>query len=362
MQIKKNDLISNYESNLMTNEIYHKNYEATLFFCWSYHHILMAAVKTIVEKRSADIVLINVNNTLTEDIRNQLNMSQIFRKVIYINRDELPQYRRANFIKYIPWRYGNLAKYYDGKINTDLRDYEAIFSFYDFDELTVFLQIKRIKFNLIEDAIGFYRKDKLDSKTFKPFKRWIYPRGVDRILQKIHYCYPIYGQEVLCESIEVDNFDNLNRTKYNKDKFVLRPEKKYFERLSDVQKKGIIKIFAPRLELRVSGNAGLLLTEPLYIDGKLKDEREQLSLYQFIVDKYLRDLIVVVKPHPRDRCNYGLLKCKKIVLDRKFPSEVISLIPGLEFKKYVTLESSAINMFPIEQSISLGALYNKQLE
>ena len=69
----------------------------------------------------------------------------------------------------------------------------------------------------------------------------------------------------------------------------------------------------------------LVLTEPLCE----LPVREQI--FRDIVAKYGKDAQVILKPHPRDVLDYHKLFPDDIVLDGKFPMEILNFIEGLEF-------------------------------
>ena len=68
----------------------------------------------------------------------------------------------------------------------------------------------------------------------------------------------------------------------------------------------------------------LVLTEPLCE----LPVREQI--FRDIVAKYGKDAQVILKPHPRDVLDYHKLFPDDIVLDGKFPMEILNFIEGLE--------------------------------
>ena len=75
----------------------------------------------------------------------------------------------------------------------------------------------------------------------------------------------------------------------------------------------------------------LVLTEPLCE----LPVREQI--FRDIVAKYGKDAQVILKPHPRDVLDYHKLFPDDIVLDGKFPMEILNFIEGLEFDQVVSV-------------------------
>lgn len=82
----------------------------------------------------------------------------------------------------------------------------------------------------------------------------------------------------------------------------------------------------------------ILFTQPLSEDGIL-DEHEKIEIYSNIIKNY--DIAkLVIKMHPREKTDYRKYFKDVVVMDEKIPMELLSIM-GIEFKKYVTIFSTA---------------------
>ena len=62
-----------------------------------------------------------------------------------------------------------------------------------------------------------------------------------------------------------------------------------------------------------------------------------------IIKKYSKEKLVI-KNHPQEKTNYKKEFSDIMVLEKKFPSELLSLL-GLNLKRVVTINSTAISIF-----------------
>ena len=65
------------------------------------------------------------------------------------------------------------------------------------------------------------------------------------------------------------------------------------------------------------------------------DVRE--TIFRDVIRDYCGDGIVLIKPHPRDELNYRERFNDHIVIEGKFPMEILNYIPGLTFDKVVSV-------------------------
>ena len=92
----------------------------------------------------------------------------------------------------------------------------------------------------------------------------------------------------------------------------------------------------------------LVLTEPLCE----LPVREQI--FRDIVAKYGKDAQVILKPHPRDVLDYHKLFPEDIVLDGKFPMEILNFIEGLEFDQVVSVYTVPDSIHFAKEKVFLG--------
>jgi hypothetical protein len=74
-------------------------------------------------------------------------------------------------------------------------------------------------------------------------------------------------------------------------------------------------------------------------------DTETINIYKEILKKY-DPACMVIKSHPRDTIDYKKYFPGIFVFDKPIPMQLLLLIGGLNFKKAITIFSSAVNMFP----------------
>ena len=75
----------------------------------------------------------------------------------------------------------------------------------------------------------------------------------------------------------------------------------------------------------------LVLTEPLCE----LSVREQL--FKDVLAEYCNGAVAIIKQHPRDELNYKKVFPNHIVIEGKFPMEVLNYIPGVTFDKVISV-------------------------
>ena len=92
----------------------------------------------------------------------------------------------------------------------------------------------------------------------------------------------------------------------------------------------------------------ILLTQPLSEDGAIS-EKEKIELYKDLI----KDSVVAIKPHPREKTDYKRFFPKAVILPSALPFELLSL-NGIIFKEVKTLFSTAALSVPGNPKISFA--------
>ncbi len=90
----------------------------------------------------------------------------------------------------------------------------------------------------------------------------------------------------------------------------------------------------------------LLLTNPLYIDGDVSSEQEQIEVYLEMIRQYKLDdgNKLLIKAHPRDNTDYRVIS-HAIIIDSMVSSEILCISKRLKLHTVVTLYSSSAQAF-----------------
>ena len=164
------------------------------------------------------------------------------------------------------------------------------------------------------------------------------------------------GWAKYCLDMEVNDLSVLP---YPCPKYIERPRKALVDNLSGEGKDILVKLFIEDLEeikTKISAGNGrntiLLLTEPLCeLDVRERIFKDCIELYGKIDGE---EPVVLIKPHPRDVLDYRKVFPEYIVLDGKFPMEVLNFIPGLRFRKVISVFTVVHAIQFAEEIVYLG--------
>ena len=92
----------------------------------------------------------------------------------------------------------------------------------------------------------------------------------------------------------------------------------------------------------------LLLSEPLC------DLATRERIFKDIIEEYAHGARVFIKPHPRDELNYEEKFSKHIVLQGRFPMEVMNFIPGVRWNKVISVFTVCDSITNTDEVIFLG--------
>lgn len=106
----------------------------------------------------------------------------------------------------------------------------------------------------------------------------------------------------------------------------------------------ILKIFNIKIENfdEIKKRKIILFTQPLSEEGIIS-EREKIELYTKILAKY-KEKEIIIKSHPREKTEYSKYFKRALVIEEKYPAELLYLI-GIEISKIVTIFSTAALTF-----------------
>lgn len=96
----------------------------------------------------------------------------------------------------------------------------------------------------------------------------------------------------------------------------------------------------------------ILLTQP-YVEDKKMAEKQLINIYKDIINKYGEEN-VLIKPHPRDKCEYKHFFPGAILFSKSVPMQLLALL-GINYEHIVTINSSSALSFGIDASIDWWA-------
>ena len=305
-----------------------------LFICYSKYHVLVSIVKCINDKScNNSIFLVTDYNNLEladEIFIKRLKLSNIFKNIYLL--DYGTEYSE------IPSNIRNLVKKYKylkniiNNFNYNLNIYEEIYIFNDRSLMGAILNKKKIYYNLIEDGLDCYRNNKDAVNTKK---------SVQQIIKHFLLGFPDLAKSKYIKSVEVNKKDGIF---INNSNIIEMPREVLFNQLSQENIDDIVKIYGVNeIFANLKGTYSLLLTQPLYLDGFIDTQVDQLEMYQELINTFLKNERVIIKVHPRDNIDYSSIANINQIREQ-FPIELLNYNKQIIINKILTVTSTSINL------------------
>lgn len=317
-----------------------------IFICETYYHLLISMIKNIHCENKNDLIIFGdrLDNSLVDNkiLISHLIESQIFRKIYILDyKQDFKRYSHYGVLYQIH-RYffiNSIKK----NIEKTLIDYHQIYLFNDISTIGKCINKLHKKYILLEDGLDCFQNNHNIIEINSSFKR---------IIKQILYGSSQLGQSKNIEYIEVNNKNNI----FIKNKKIIEAKKdNMFNALSLKDKQLIFNIFSTQINLNYTENYSLMITQPLYNDGLLSSLDEQISIYRYIANHYIKEEKLIIKTHPRENIDYLSYFPNAIILDKNFPIEIISFQNKINFHKIITVSSTSIEMIHnCNQKLKLG--------
>lgn len=196
---------------------------------------------------------------------------------------------------------------------------------YGNDNLSLYILLKNMKINLLEDGMLNYTPQNWKRKTYL-------------ILKGLNKNYKPYGRENNVEKIYLTGLAPIPEEIAHKVE-IINLKKLWDNKTSDEQNE-ILDIFSFDLNIKekIKGRDIILFTQSLSEDNIIT-ENEKIEIYLKIIKKYPKDKLII-KTHPREKTNYKNIFKEYLVLDNPFPFEILNLL-DIKFNKAITLFSTA---------------------
>jgi len=315
-----------------------------IYVCHTYYHALIAMVKELLlpkeEQKKATLILSKMSNdfgTLDERVRS----TGLFEEVLMYDEKtdaafpQLAKYREdtgnivTNMLNRIIFtkKFGKLL---EKDIPVDFKQYKDIYVFCDSDPIGYYLSYKKIYYHAVEDGLDTLKycdQARVTNKGNFGIKAW---------MAKRNWIFIENGYAKYCLDMEVNDISACPHPLPN---FIECPRNGLYDRLLDDDKRLLVRVFIekmPELEKQIQNAPeelpkNLILTEPLCA----LDVREQI--FRDVVEEYCQGAVAVIKPHPRDELDYRKIFPDNIVIEGKFPMEVLNFIPGMTFDKVISV-------------------------
>lgn len=315
-----------------------------VYICHTFYHVYISCLKELKvskeERGNADLLLSTLSNDFG-NLKERAENSGLFDLVLpYEEKEEsyFPQLKkyhkdRGNLVLNMLARmrftklFGKLQAPF---VPVDLKKYEDIYVFCDSDPIGYYLNAYKIPYHALEDGldcIRYYDTARYDNRGHFELKAWMASKNLIFIQN---------GYAKYCIDMEVNNISVLP---YPCPKYIEKPREELTVGLTDEDKRILVSIFMDNLagleeqlaQCPEDKQKVLLLSEPLC------DLETRERIFKDIIREYCRGCVVLIKPHPRDVLDYKLLFAEHIVIEGKFPMEILNFIPGLSFDKVISV-------------------------
>ncbi len=334
-----------------------------IYVCHTYYHVYVACLKELnlpeEDRGKASLVLSTMSNDFG-DLKNRAEKCGLFEAVYMfeekedVNFPEVMKYHtdRGNLllnmlarIKYTKL----LGKVQENYVPVDFKQYRDIYVFCDSDPIGYYLSYRKIRYHALEDGldcISTYDTARYDNRGHFKLKAF---------LASLNLIFIQNGWAKYCLDMEVNDISVLP---FPCPKYKEKPRRELAEGLDEAGKDILVHLFIADMdEIQKKLEAGgpdkiLLLTEPLCeLDVRERIFRDCIRQYGKIDGE---DPVVLIKPHPRDVLDYCKVFPEYIVLDGKFPMEVLNYIPGLRFRRVISVFTVVHAIRFAEEIVYLG--------
>lgn len=334
-----------------------------IYVCHTFYHVYVACLKECwlpAEKRGQAALVLSTMSNQFGNLQERAERSGLFEAVYMFDEKEdvffpeLQKYHkdRGNIvlnmlarIKYTKL----LGKLQEPYVPVDFREYRDIYVFCDSDPIGYYLSYKKIHYHAVEDGLNciqYYDTARYDNKGHFAFKAWMSAHNLIFIQNG-------YGK--YCLDMEIND---KSVVPFPCDKYIEQPRAELVEHLSEEDKDILIHLFIENMDelqrkLHCSDEEKMLvLSEPLC------DLNVRKQIFADIIREYGQidgqKLQVLIKPHPRDVLDYGKEFPEHIVLNGMFPMEILNFIPGLRFKRVVSVLTVPNGIQFAEEVLFLG--------
>lgn len=335
-----------------------------IYVCHTFYHVYVSLLKEmehwrkgeIPEERKAELALSSMSMDF-EDLGDRIRESGIFREVHTLNEQRDVNFpdlmklkeNKGNILLHLFNRLRYTKKYAKKQadyIDIDFRQYEDIYVYCDSDPIGYYLNYHHIPYHAVEDGLDcLLRFDAAHVDNEGHFE-------LKAFLARHNLIFIQNGYSKYCLDMEINDDTAIP---YQFDKYRVVPRKTLEKALTEQQKEQLVRIFLKDYaiifeEIRRHEDCVLFLTE-----GYPEEREIRAKVAAEIIDEFGAEGHVVIKPHPRDDVDYRAIFPECTVIRGKFPIEVLNHIPGIHFRKAVSIVTSALDeMDFVDEKINLG--------
>lgn len=334
-----------------------------IYVCHTYYHVYVSCLKELnlpdEERGQATLLLSTMSNDFGK-LKERAERCGLFEETLMFEekRDTffpgLQKYHkdRGNIVINMLARivYTKLlGRYQEPYVPVDFGQYGDIYVFCDSDPIGYYLNYKKIYYHAMEDGLNciqYYDAARYDNRGHFGFKAW---------MSEHNFIFIQNGYGKYCLDMEIND---MGVVPYPCKKYIERPRAELVKNLTDAGKDILIHLFIENMdELQEKLNCGakdkiLVLTEPLCaLDVRKKIFEDIINEYGEIDGQKGQ---ILIKPHPRDVLDYNKEFSRYIILSGMFPMEILNFIPGLKFKRVISVSTVPNGIEFADEIVFLG--------
>lgn len=304
-----------------------------LYICHTYYHVLLTIMLSEKKDNVSKEIILSDTIPDVEKLAARLVKSGKFSSVEIIY--ELKSFKEIGIIKRIANFLFNRIVFFESESIRKLNftKYNNIFVFHD----NTFLGMKALRENgnvhLCEDGKRHYPYIK--NIVYKRFK---FKKIIKDLFVFLNLKYDEHGRSDRVKSYYITNKQNIVNWMEEKQINYINVKDLSDETIEEIKSIFLLSGFDFN-ENRVQ--KALILTQPLFQDGFVTSEKEQLDIYQKILNDLKGKYEIFIKPHPRDNGKYTIFESTANIIEKNFPVEVFNYT-NITFDIACTIGSSSI--------------------
>lgn len=311
----------------------------------SLYHILCFSIHKILNHPKEDALLVIGDNIFSKsgmkELKKDLEQAQIFQRVeilkfiegAYSNPYKITKKSKEEKIdQYIRYNEQWIEDWLSKK-KIRLSDFTEFNSAIDHRHLGLYLLSKRISYQYFEDGNGLLSRREMQLEFHKKSQYVSYA-----VCKRLHALgeNEIVTKKYANQKAQEEGFYDKKMEDFEVTSL--------FQRLSEPNQKTILQMFhAPKINLPKGKDPVLYLTRYVrYLQKPTIENHEFIS--SMIVDLFVKDHPLIIKPHPRDFTGrYEDMFKDAAVLPKQFPSELLPFLYDGKYEKIITIGSTAID-------------------
>lgn len=342
-----------------------------IYVCHTFYHVYVACLKELAlpsEKQGCATLVLSTMSNPFGNLDERARECPLFEEVVMFDEKEdtffpeLKKYHtdRGNLILNMLARIKYtklLGKLQEPYVPVDFKEYKDIYVFCDSDPIGYYLSYKKIPYHALEDGLNciqYYDTARYDNRGHFGLKAWM-------AAQNLIFIQNGYGK--YCLDMEIND---ISVVPYPCKKYIEVPRAKLAERLTKEDKDILIRLFIEDPDRLMKQLAQGEKEKVLVLSEPLCDLDVRRKIFADIIEKYGvvdgRRAQILIKPHPRDVLDYEKEFPEHIVLNGRFPMEILNYIPDLSFKRVVSVFTVPNGILFAEEILFLGEDFMDQYE